>query len=148
MNSYQAILITNGLRSFAVFIYNCDRLDPQSVAGIGYYFNESVQMEHILSSTSTSSRIACENTPCTPWNSIVYPLFGKCNFQYTVLSIFCLLHKRVIKVITIQSRLELTYVSPEIFNYIYVFSNKLCSLTQQVNKKSHGLRKGGHIEMA
>ncbi|CAI8026301.1 Deleted in malignant brain tumors 1 protein [Geodia barretti] len=75
VNSYQAVLITNGIRSFAVFIYNCNKLDPQSVAGIGYYFNESVQMEHVYASTSNSSQVACENYPCTPWNSIVYPLF-------------------------------------------------------------------------
>ena len=71
INTYQGIVITNGTKSFAVFIYNCELLNPRSVAGIGYYFSSTLFEEHPLSNTNRSSTIACEN-PHSPWNSVIF----------------------------------------------------------------------------
>ena len=75
-NTYQGILITDGVSSYVVFVYHCDLLDPFSVAGIGYYINNTLFKEHPLSNMNRSSAIACENLPQTLWNSVVFPLFG------------------------------------------------------------------------
>lgn len=76
-NTYQGVVITDGTRSYAVFIYNCALLDMHSFGGIGYYFSSALQIEHRLSNTNMSSTIACGNSPGSPWSTVVYPLFGK-----------------------------------------------------------------------
>lgn len=76
-NSYQGIVITDGTRSYAVFIYNCQLLNNLSFAGIGYYFSSTQQKEHRLSNTNASSTIACVNLPGSPWSTVIYRLFGK-----------------------------------------------------------------------
>ena len=79
MNSYQGILITDGSRTYALFIYNCSQLNRDSVAGIGYFFNSSLFEEHALSNTDQSSMVACVNSLCSP-SLVVYPLFGMFRF--------------------------------------------------------------------
>ena len=71
-NTYQGILITDGIQSYAVFTYNCELLNPRSIAGIGYYFSNTQFEEHPLSNTNHSSTIACVNSPSSPWNSVVF----------------------------------------------------------------------------
>ena len=77
-NTYQAVLITDGTSSYAVFIYRCGLLESGSVAGIGYYINRNQFEEHALSNTPMSSNISCVNTSQFPWSNILYPFNGRC----------------------------------------------------------------------
>ena len=81
-NTYQGILITNGTQSYAVFTYNCELLNPRSVAGIGYYFSNTQFEEHPLSNTNRSSTIACANSPSSPWNSVVFSKLHERSYSY------------------------------------------------------------------
>ena len=58
-NTYQGVLITDGVNSYSVFIYECGRLAESTVARIGYFFSSTTFIEHDLSGDRPSD-IACE----------------------------------------------------------------------------------------
>jgi hypothetical protein len=61
-NSYQGVLITDGVNSYAVFIYECGQLAEGVVARIGYYISDgdgATALEHPFSG-EVSSTIGCE----------------------------------------------------------------------------------------
>ena len=69
-NTYQGVLITDGLSSFAVFIYRCGYLEPEGIGRIGYYINNVTFMEHTL---ANSSSVACQS-PQSEWSALIYRL--------------------------------------------------------------------------
>lgn len=73
-NTYQAILITNGTKSYAVFTYKCGELEFSDVAVIGYSAPLGPYKNHPLSDTDiTADTIACVHQDSV-WNNVIYDL--------------------------------------------------------------------------
>ena len=74
-NTFQGILVTDGLQSYAIFTYQCGSMqwsgDP---ATIGFIADGGFFQNHPLSGTLNSRDIACQNFPGTVWNNVVYRL--------------------------------------------------------------------------
>ena len=73
-------MITDGLRSYAVFIYQCGLLQWSNLfdgnnAAIGYNMRGQF-INHPLSGTSLATNIACTNSPITSWSTLVYAIGG------------------------------------------------------------------------
>ena len=74
-NNYQVVLLTDGTQSYAVFTYKCGELNWVRVAaGIGFSAGPSLYANHPLSRRSNVRRIACLNSPESPWSNVVYNL--------------------------------------------------------------------------
>ena len=78
-NTFQGILITDGLNSYAVFIYECGGMEWDG-GEIGWRNGFSEQVSHPLSGSSHSDAIGCfySNT----YSAIVYRLRCKCAFMH------------------------------------------------------------------
>ena len=78
-NTYQAVIITDGILSYAIYIYKCGALEEEAIGGIGYYFDASHYIEHPLSNSALSSTIACGNSTDVdyPWKNLIYWLNRK-----------------------------------------------------------------------
>ena len=75
-NRFQGVLITDGLNSYAVFIYNCDDMGWSGSAKIGWQANSVLYDSHYLSGTPNASDVACLNAPTTSSSTLVYRLTG------------------------------------------------------------------------
>ena len=76
-NTYQALVITDGVESYTVFTYNCQMMEWSGLyqhAVIGYNAFGSPFENHPLSGTPDILTIACENRPYTNWSNQVYQL--------------------------------------------------------------------------
>ena len=74
------MVITDGLRSYAVFIYQCGLLQWSSLFGednavIGYNMRGQF-INHPLSGTSLATNVACTNSPATSRSTLVYAIGG------------------------------------------------------------------------
>ena len=74
LNSYQAVLITDGQASYAVFTYKCGMLEWSANATIGFNTDGTLYRNHYLSGSSSAVNIACLNSLDSPWSSVVYQL--------------------------------------------------------------------------
>ena len=67
-------MITNGTKTYAVYIYHCD--DTTWAHGnstvIGFNAGGTSYDNHPLSGTPDASDIDCERLPLSPWNNVVY----------------------------------------------------------------------------
>lgn len=97
-NTFQAIMITNSTKSYAIFTYKCGALESSDVVVIGYNAPLGTYKNHPLSDTDvTADTIACVHLDSV-WNNVVYDLhpdgttvltgtpeppdfIGKCNNQ-------------------------------------------------------------------
>ncbi len=74
MNTFQAIAISNGAESYALFTYKCGEMEWSGQAVIGYnggslsdyYFN------HPLSGSDDAQTIACQEFPGSVWTNLLY----------------------------------------------------------------------------
>ena len=77
-NTYQALVITDGVQSYTVFTYNCQTMEwsrsPDRHAVVGYNAFGLQFQNHPLSGTPDILTIACENQPYTNWSNQVYQL--------------------------------------------------------------------------
>ena len=64
------MLITDGERSYALFLYHCDLLISGG-AGIGYFASGNFFENHPLANSAGSDGVACANTA---WNTLIYPI--------------------------------------------------------------------------
>lgn len=81
-NTYQAIVISDGLKTFTVFTYNCDQLNwvgsTDSYAAVGFNVLGSSDdfrnfENHPFSQQSEVRRVACSNSELNrPWANLVY----------------------------------------------------------------------------
>ena len=85
-NTYQGVIVTDDISSYAVFTYRCEYLDMLTPHGsVGFYISSTLFEEHHLSGEDTLHTIACENEPQSPWNNLVYRLAGTLITIITVL---------------------------------------------------------------
>jgi hypothetical protein len=70
-NSYQAVVVTDGTRSFSLFLYRCGLLQSPG-AGIGFSAAGNFFQNHRLSLSASSPDIACR--PHSHWSSLLYPI--------------------------------------------------------------------------
>ena len=72
-NTYQAIAITDGSQSYAVYTYRCGDLQWPGGATIGYNGGPvgGFYENHPLSGAAANS-IACINTGVTEWSNVIY----------------------------------------------------------------------------
>ncbi len=74
MNTLQAVLITNGTASYAVFTYQCGSIGwARSSAVIGYNAAGLVFDNHPMSGQGAMA-LACNNTPASNWTNVLYDL--------------------------------------------------------------------------
>ena len=88
-NTVQAVLATDGVRSYAIYTYECGKLNWRFYnAGIGFSASPSFYAEHPLSRNSSVNEIACINrnsTPSSNWSNVVYQISR--NGQYKLVPI-------------------------------------------------------------
>ena len=72
-NTFQGIVVTNGFQSYALFIYECGKLQWSGNGAIGFKANSRLSRIHRLSG-SNASFVACENSPGSVWSNLVYQL--------------------------------------------------------------------------
>lgn len=65
--------MTDGQRSYAVFLYQCGQLHS-GLAGIGYLADGNFYENHPLSNLDSSSDVACQNEPQSQWSNVIYQL--------------------------------------------------------------------------
>ena len=73
-NTYQAVLVTDGLVSHTVFIYRCGWMDWGDFAVIGFDAGGEFYANHELSSSLYDNRVACANMPDSEWSNVWYQL--------------------------------------------------------------------------
>ena len=77
-------MVTNGTQSYAVFTYECGKLDFPNLAVIGYYVPLGPYQIHPLSDTDVApDTIACVHLNSV-WKNIVYDLTPDKNTVFTV----------------------------------------------------------------
>lgn len=86
-NTYQGIVITNGQQSYALFVYQCNRMGWSGNATIGFSAAGNFYQNHHLSGTPNAKTIACMNLTGSVRSNIVYQL-SKClgiasNWKYS-----------------------------------------------------------------
>lgn len=79
-NTFQAILITNGTKSYSVFTYKCGDLNYPDIAVVGYNVPLGSYENHPLSDTDVDAdAIACVHLDSV-WNNVMYDLQPDGNF--------------------------------------------------------------------
>ena len=96
-NSFQAVLATDGTRSYAIYTYKCGELNwvkgfstSSSLAGIGFSASSDLFAEHSLSRNSNVNQIACINEDSIPpsnWSNIVYEIGNTGQYIFTIIAI-------------------------------------------------------------
>ena len=73
------MVITDGSRSYAVFLYKCGLLQWSGLdnfyrhAVIGYNMNGQF-INHPRAGMSAVRNVVCANSPATPWSTLIYPI--------------------------------------------------------------------------
>ena len=81
-STFQAIIITDYVSSFAVFIYFCEDLNIHNGL-IGFSSGDhSLFANHPSSFRTNVSLIACTNFPESPWTNVIYELTSKNSNYY------------------------------------------------------------------
>ena len=73
-NRFQGVLITDGVSSYAVFIYKCNDMEWSGEAKIGWQASSVLYAAHRLSGTANARDVACLNTPTTSSSALIYRL--------------------------------------------------------------------------
>ena len=73
-NTFQGILATDFVRSFAVFTYMCGDLSYSTNTIIGFFSEDGLYATHPASDRGNAMAVACLNYPDNPWVNVVYKL--------------------------------------------------------------------------
>ncbi|XP_003384557.1 PREDICTED: mucin-like protein [Amphimedon queenslandica] len=76
-NTYQAVVITDGVTSYSLFTYNCEELQWSGRwrgATIGYNSGGRFYRNDKLSGLKQAKQIGCRNEPMSPYNNVIYQL--------------------------------------------------------------------------
>ena len=73
-NTFQAVVITNGTKTYTVFTYHCDDINwaNGNSTVIGFNAGGTSYENHPFSGTPDASDIDCESYPPSLWNNLVY----------------------------------------------------------------------------
>ena len=73
-NTFQAITITNGTKSYAIFTYVCDMIEWSGSATIGFNAAGTFYANHPYSGTIDTDFIGCIHTPESSISNLIYDL--------------------------------------------------------------------------
>ena len=75
-NSYQAIAITNGTVSYALYTYQCGSMGWSNGAVIGYNGGSSTDYYYVhpLSGSDDAQTVACLQFPNSQWSNLLYKI--------------------------------------------------------------------------
>ena len=75
-NTFQAVVITNGSKTYTVFTYKCDLLTWSEEETIGYNAASDYFQNHPLAGTTVTDALDCvhSSTDGSEWNNVVYDL--------------------------------------------------------------------------
>ena len=73
-NTYQGVLVTDGVQSYALFTYKCGEMEWSGGATIGFGANDELYANLRLSGSSQANAVACLNSPTTEWSNLLYKL--------------------------------------------------------------------------
>jgi hypothetical protein len=73
-NTYQAIIISNNIKSYAIFIYKCGAITWGDSATIGFNAGGTFFQNHPFSLAGRSMDIACVNNGTSVWFNLIYQL--------------------------------------------------------------------------
>ena len=73
-NTFQGIITTDYMRSFAVFSYKCGDIEYPNSATIGFTAGDVLYANHPLTLRGRAQDIACINSPESEWVNVVYEL--------------------------------------------------------------------------
>lgn len=75
MNTFQAVLVSNGTKAYAIFTYVCDMIEWSDEATIGFNAAGSLHSLHPLSGLIQANAIDCVHSGIDqPINNVVYDL--------------------------------------------------------------------------
>ena len=79
------MVTTDGFDSFAILSYQCGLLNWESANGavIGYSVNNKYYENYMLSMSSNVNKIACQQSPDSVWNTVLYHI-GKSTLHYQI----------------------------------------------------------------
>ena len=84
VNTFQGIVITNGYQSYTIFTYHCGSLEWSGNAVIGFRADKNLFQIHQLSGSDAKS-IACQKSPRSLWNNVVYQLCKQLRLPFAYL---------------------------------------------------------------
>ena len=73
-NTFQGIVTTDHMRSFAVFTYKCGDIGYSISATIGFTAGDVLFANHPLTVRKRAKRIACINSPESQWVNVIFEL--------------------------------------------------------------------------
>ena len=73
-NTFQGIITTDHMRSFAVFTYKCGDIGYSNSATIGFTAGDVLFANHPLTVRKRAQDIACINSPESQWVNVIYEL--------------------------------------------------------------------------
>lgn len=79
LSTFQAVVTTDGYLSFAIFTYQCGKLNLNTpfntdVGTIGFSASQTFFENHPLSQTNDINDIACVNLPGSEWSNLIYQI--------------------------------------------------------------------------
>ena len=117
-NSFQAVVVTNGVLSYAVFTYQCGELNwvQFNSASIGFSASSTSFANHPFSQQPNVNDIACLSQRCPPWTNVVYQISKKQNGTMHVWAVF--VHSNNYGTIILQMTSAMIVIVP--FQELYV----------------------------
>ena len=76
-NTFEAIIVSNGSDTYAIYTYNCELLTNPGTyrkAVIGYNMGGLTLENNVFSGSSMAHRVACQHLPKYDWFNLVYKL--------------------------------------------------------------------------
>ena len=73
-NTYQGVLVTDGVQSYALYTYRCGEMEWSGGATIGFGASDELYANLRLSGSAGVLAVACLNSPTTEWSNILYNL--------------------------------------------------------------------------
>ena len=75
-NTFQAVIISDGSKTYSIFTYKCDLLIWSNEATIGFNAASDYYVNHPLSGTVQANTLGCVNEVVdgSVWNNVIYDL--------------------------------------------------------------------------
>ena len=76
-NTFEAIIVSSGTDTYAIYTYNCEHLTNPGTyrkAVIGYNMGGLTLENNVFSGSSVAHRVACQHLPLYNWFNVVYKL--------------------------------------------------------------------------